>query len=370
MAGLREDTGVSPVVGMVLVLGISIVGISAILYWGLPAIDEMKANVEHRSLQTQFQELNAAMQELIAGTTEKTAKRWQPAISRGSIAVQSGTEPWLFTVEPYVAGWHNDFVWKDLSDGNNVFTIHSKNNTNGNIKVEAYIVRGTTSLDTLNVTGGTAVAPAQMTGANLGTWNAGQQSFSVHTTGGAVQNLKGATFKFRIYSGSVLISEAWYVATGRVDYNLSAGLGDRGVVQNNGAVLTGDSRGVVLMQQPPIPPPTNTSGVTRVFARAVVLQGSESVGGENRYDLLVSLYSSATLASYDCSLYTTTRADCVEAVKIFNYGQYQQPWYNYLSNSDKGYRMAKKDVSSQAYLEHREGYLAFTLLESTLTISR
>src|SRR5687768_8431339 len=57
----ERDDAVSPVVGMILVLGISIVGIAAILYWGLPAIDEMKANVEHRSLESQFRELDATI---------------------------------------------------------------------------------------------------------------------------------------------------------------------------------------------------------------------------------------------------------------------------------------------------------------------
>src|SRR5579884_3487815 len=98
---IADDRGVSPVVGMILVLAISIVGIAAILYWGLPAIDEMKANVEHRSVQGQFQDLDATLKELVAGTTEKTAKRWQPTLNRGEIAVKNNTEPWLFATDGY-----------------------------------------------------------------------------------------------------------------------------------------------------------------------------------------------------------------------------------------------------------------------------
>src|SRR5438874_5489109 len=96
-----DDRAVSPVIGMILVLGISVVGIAAIMYWGLPAIDEMKANVEYRSVQTQFTELDSTIQELVAGTTEKTAKRWDPAIQRGEFAVSNNTEGWVYATVLY-----------------------------------------------------------------------------------------------------------------------------------------------------------------------------------------------------------------------------------------------------------------------------
>src|SRR5581483_6782861 len=155
--GLLGDEGVSPVIGMILVLAISIVGIAAILYWGLPAIDEMKANVEHRSVQGQFQDLDATLKELVAGTTEKTAKRWDPTLNRGEIGVKNDTESWLFTADGYNEDPANpaqyNWLFDGLSDGNNAFTI--KNNGAGAVpgaQVYGYIVGAGNSLTQINLT--------------------------------------------------------------------------------------------------------------------------------------------------------------------------------------------------------------------------
>ena len=115
-----EDDGVSPVIGMILVLAISILGMAAILYWGLPAIDEMKANVEHRSVQSQFLDLDGTIKELVAGTTEKTAKRWLPTINRGEINVKNNTESRVSAVDmaplaPLPLGVY-DVPWHQLAD--------------------------------------------------------------------------------------------------------------------------------------------------------------------------------------------------------------------------------------------------------------
>lgn len=368
----QEDDAVSPVVGMILVLAISIVGIAAILYWGLPAIDEMKANVEHRSIESQFVELDASIKELVAGTTEKTAKRWQPSLNRGSVLVSGDSEGWLYATELYNASSNIDLIWDNLSDGNNTFTITTNGTTLNQVKIEAYQVRGTTTLDELNVTVSSAPSTwrAKMSYSNLTTWQAGTtQLFRVYNSTGSAVNLRGATFMFKVWTGSDLVAQAWYVNTGRVDYQLAAGVGTKYVIENNGAVLTGSDNGFLVSNTPPIPPQANTSGVHRFFARAVVLNGTGSFGGEDRFDVLASLYSTATLASYDCA--TISKTTCVESSKIFVYGTYREPWYAYLTNSARGYDFARQTWpgSGTSYLLDREGYMGYTLLQSNVLLT-
>src|ERR1051326_3217303 len=90
-----NDAGVSAVMGMILVLAISIVGIAVTLHWGLPAISEMKAQVEGRSGEAQFGELDADIKELAAGAARKTATRWEPSLASGSISIEPSGERWV-----------------------------------------------------------------------------------------------------------------------------------------------------------------------------------------------------------------------------------------------------------------------------------
>lgn len=376
----EDDSGVSPVVGMILVMGISIVGIAAILYWGLPAIDEMKANVEYRSVTSQFTELDSTVKELVAGTTEKTAKRWQPALNRGTVTVRNNTEGWLMATELYNSSANFDFVWLDVADGDNTFRIvqQSKDNagtSNLNVqsyKVEGYIITGTTTQTTLNVTGGSAAAPAQMTN-NATAWNYGAaQSFSVWVKDAGTptqQKLVGGTFKFRIYSGSSLVAEAWFVNTGLVQYDLPTSVSQKTLIENNGALIAGSGGSEGIVNTPPLPPPVQSGNTWRFFARVISLGGNASFGGDSRFDLLISLYTTATLASYDCAL--DSKADCVETAKVFIYGDHRDTWYRYLTAGGHNYRFgtAAKSYGTTTYLEERETAMAYTLLGSSVLMS-
>jgi len=80
-------------------------------------------------------------------------------------------------------------------------------------------------------------------------------------------------------------------------------------------------------------------GVPRFFGRAVAMNGTVSFAGDSRFSLLVSLYSTATLASYDCAKSDYT--DCVESSKVEMFGTYKDVWASYLKNACMGYRFAE-----------------------------
>lgn len=367
----REDA-VSPVVGMILVLGISVVGIAAILYWGLPAIDEMKANVEHRSLESQFHELDASIKELVAGTTERTAKRWQPTLNRGSVVMANETEGWVYAVELYNPTKTHSFVYGAMADGNNQFTIFNNGEAAANGIVQAFRLNSVTSAETLVVS---------KTSLPAGVWNAkenwavnsGRDLYLFDSNGNAVP-IRNSTIKFVVWDDTTIIAQAWFVPTGRVDYSLSAGLGTKSVTQNNGAVLSGNGDAFALLSSPPIPPAATISGTPRHFARAVALNGTGSFAGDDRFDILVTLYSTFTLASYDCA--TVTTGTCVDGAKIFIFGTLDDAWYQYLTNAARGYTFEKKPAPTNTdcigcidYLEDRENYMGYTLLQSTVQMA-
>ncbi|MFA5862956.1 MAG: hypothetical protein WDA16_14790, partial [Candidatus Thermoplasmatota archaeon] len=359
--------------------------------WGLPAIDEMKANVEYRSVQMQFSELDSTIRELVAGTTERTAKRWQPAINRGSVSVMNNTEPWLFATEFYNTSTsailpqpYTNFTWTNLKDGDNTLRIYNKGRDLNAVKVEAFIVTGTASLTTLNVSapGGTfplLVGPflgEQMTGANLPSFpNGSYYDFEVYkVVAGSTttpQNLDGQTFKFRIWTGTTLLSEAWYLNTSRIDYVLHGPVTEKTITSNNGALITGSgtTSTTIISNSPPLPPITNNTGLPRFFGRILAINGTSSFAGENRFDLLISLYSTVTLASYDCG--KNDSSDCAVSSKIYVWGSQSSPWQTYLNSTNQGYHYGKyyDSLSGETVLEDRQWKMAYTLLESNVRVT-
>lgn len=366
----RDDEGVSPVVGMVLVLGISIVGIAAILYWGLPAIDEMKANVEHQSVEAQFQELDASIKELVAGTTEKTAKRWQPTLNRGSVLLVNETEAWVYAVEFQDSAKDYTFLYTGFADTDNAFKIKNVGPDGlANAQITAYRVTGTTTGQDLKVFEGATEWTAKSPWA-INT----EKSLTLKDAQGVNVPIKNATIRFQIFEDGAKVAEAFYVPTGRVDYKLDAGMGTKTVTENNGAVLTGNGYTSALINPPPIPPLSTSGEVPRYFARAVLLNATGSFGGNDRFDVLVSLYATSTLASYDCIDATTPKLDCVESVKLFLFGENKATWHAYLTNAARGYTFTEDPATGHtgyaSYLVDEElNGAGFTLLQSTVQMT-
>ena len=368
-----DDRAVSPVVGMILVLGISIVGTASILYWGLPAIDEMKANVEYRSVEGQFGELDATLKELVAGTTAKTAKRWQPSINRGEVLIRNGTEGWLFATDTYNASVNHDVGWSSFADGDNRFTLHNMGVPLNWYKVECHNVTGTSSLTALNVSVSAASDDQMLPKDEV--WPAGTtKDFHLWVKDAGTNTpvpIQSSTFKCRLSTGISVVAEAWYANLGRIDYALRAGMGEKRITENNGALLEGGGSSWAITNSPSLPPATTTGGVHRFFGRSLVLFGNASFAGEDRFDLLVSLYSTAILASYDCAAQAKT--DCVETSKIYVFGDLKDPWYAYLTNTGQGYTFQRATLpgTTVEYLVDRPlaGHMGYTLLQSTVLMA-
>lgn len=377
---VSDESGVSPVVGMIMVLAISVVGIAATVYWGLPTIDEMKSNVEFRSAESQFNDLDSTIKELVAGTTQRTAKRWQPSISRGEIVLDNESERWIFATEHYNASDSSSpqsLAYGGLGDGDKSFVIKNTGTSTFDwVKVEAYRVSG--SSETMLNVSTSAASNAQMTAVSGAMVPGEEREYHIWLKNKPIaqsnQNIAQGVFHFKFYSGSTLVGEMWYVETGTVTYRLDAGFGNKVVVENNGAVITGVNGAYAVSNTPSMPAPVTTAGTSRFFARAVVLNGTGEFAGLDRFDVLLSLYATSTLASHDCA--ESDKSDCVVSAKIANLGTYQAPWYAYLTNTNRNYAYTDLPVTFPTtgapaidYIEDRRASgAAYTLLASDITL--
>ncbi len=350
----KRDDAVSPVIGMILVLAISVVGIGAILVWGLPTIDAMKERVEYKSVQNQFHELDSSVRELVAGTAGKTAKRWQPTMSRGAINVEANSERWLVTIDK---GTSYDFTYLDFEDNDNSLTIANHDAAAKSVIVRAGTIDGSAELAVnASAVSGT---PAQMTTA-VSIPAGGSKAFYFYKTNGQPRTLSGTSFHFEILIGTTVVSEAWLTDVGTIHYSLDSARDDMHVYSSNGAIIMGQGTGIYVENQPPIPPPRTSAGSHRFFMRMVQFNGTGSFSGEGRFDVLLSLYATATLAD----------ESGVTSAKVYVTGNLTNAWHTFFLDTTRGYSFTKvtESLGSEVYLKYDYPTgMAFTLVNSVIT---
>jgi hypothetical protein len=379
--GPQEDA-VSPVIGTVLVLAISVLGIVAVSNWGLPAIQEMQANVEVRSVLDQFRTLDATLQQLLSGSAGQTTFKWQPTLSTGELDVSQDQDRWLVAADALTGAGHPDAKWTWLSDTDDTsFKVVVHNWTgyglaSGNFRLHAYqwIGGAKTELQVSNSNSNTCQAnylgwasvPSSLTqlwlhangtGSNCGTVSMKNQVLTFLVTsepaGQAVQ----------------VVHVAEMADVGHVHWQGDLGQSVRHVYDSNGALLTGNANGLLAQSTLSVPPPrdfTNSAGsqATSMFARLLKLNGTASfsaVRGAEQYALYLNLAGS----------YTMNSLDSVATTYIYVWGQTQSPVYAALNDTVSGYRFGKAydPETGETYLRDAPGKpYGFTVIYSAVTV--
>ena len=332
-----DELGVSPVIGVIMILAISVVGIAATVAWGLPAIDEMKSTVEARAVTNQFKELDQDVKQLVSGTAEKTAKRWQPSLTRGSIDFMSGTQRWALGYATCTQGAgtscddasEHSWTLAEVGDTDNEFVLKNEGSTAVTVLLEAAIQNnGQTALrvnvddDLTQMAAGVAIP------------SGGTQRFYVFNGAGtadqdlstASSSLQGAVFEITI-TDFVEDEEAgrfFVYDSGEVRFRLDSTGALKTAHLTNGAVLVGNAGNEVVDNTPGIPPPKATPDGWTFFARGVSLQGAASFAGEDRFDVLLSLYGTNALAD----------EDSVAELYVMVGGDHEAAWTAYFSESN------------------------------------
>lgn len=355
---------------MILVLGISIAGMAAVLSWGLPAIEEMRSNVELRTSLKQFQALDAEVKALAAGQASKTTPKWQPSLQAGYVQIMSDVDRWVITTD-ILAGYNMTLFGLDNTTSNS-FVLHN---------------HGSAAIAKLNVTATklvgseeTALAVSTSSGSstqmdpNTASLAAGAEvTLYVWDPSGPAVLFDGVVLRFTITEengGTSTKSKAWMIDTGSVEYTSETGYATKQVIENNGMIIVGDPTDLYSATEPLIPEPrtfTNGATTTRsLFVRIVQMNGTGSFSGEQIVDVLLNLYGTFTLAD---------ESD-VEGVRITVYGDRQEAWYRYFTDPYTDYRFNKvtdtgaSGTRSLTSLYHNEATVPFQfkMLHSVITV--
>lgn len=367
-AGMRArrchaDLAVSPVVGMVLVLAISIVGITVVLVWGLPAINEMKAGVEHQAVATQLQEFNSDVLELAKATASKTAKVWRVSQSQGQFNIEPATERWTIGVDAKsklgTPPLYN-FTIVDVEDTDNKISIRywsppgAPNVFPFNLKAD--FLDASTTIPLTVVSKGTAdgACATTATGGGQTVYVAGSQSFDggerrwfcLYDSAGKPISVSGRLLQVEIINHQVTPANRetaavfWITDTGRAHWQLSTANGLREAYVSNGVVFQGTNGGLVLDGNPPIAAPVKQAGAWRFFSRLVTVNGTVALGGQGTVDILLNLYGSRTLADE----FSAT------GVKIRISGDLATAWRGYLFDPTHKYNLVEHtDADGKKY---------------------
>lgn len=388
-ATIASDLGVSPVVGMIMILAISVTGIAAVVAWGLPAVDEMKATVEARAVTNQFKELDHDVKQLVSGTAERTAKRWQPSLSRGSISFAEASERWVIGyatcnggngVETTCnEGTDDEYDWslQSVGDTDNSFSLRN-NRAAGSADV--YVTVSAVTLDNGAETplcvyeaGAAQAANGESLAANGGT-----KTFTLFTSGCTTTKgistaaAPGDVFRIDLTdkkntastaddetAGSFFIFDA-----GAARFTLDTTGTQKNVYLSNGAVVVGYGTNEVIDNTPGIPPPKSTPDGWQFFVRGSAFQGAASFAGESRFDILLSLYGTTTLAE-----------ETAGEIYVYVGGAHQDAWTNYFSTGN-GYSFVEDtqvtDMTAFTQYVNDGGIVpvTFTLVHSVVRVEQ
>jgi hypothetical protein len=344
--GPRDERGVSAVVGMILVLAISVMGIVAVSNWGLPAIMQLQAQTEERSVLDQFRTLDGTLQQLVSGTAGQTTFKWQPSISSGAIDVNQSANRWLAAadIRPVSTSGGLFVNWTGLRDDDDKLNVIVAGGVaTEHLRLHAWRWDGGSRIEL-------CVSSARASCAKVDLSNGVNTTLylSTNATTPVRWDIRNAVLSFQLNderdSGAVIVyHEAFLADVGHIHWAGQVGPPVRHVLNTNGAILNGPAGGLVAQSILGVPPPRdfkNSTGVdsTSMFVRFVKLNGTASfsaVQHAEQFAVYLNLAGSYTMGS-------TGSGENVTSAYLYVFGDTNATIYSKLLDTIAGYRFVKE----------------------------
>lgn len=288
-----NDLGVSPVVGTVLLIAIMLITVTALMMWGVPAIQQMERQSQWKAVRSSFEVLDGIVDEVLPETG--SARLAQIPLQGGSVAIEAETEPFAVAWSPQGAA---ELTYGSLGDDDTDASF------NTSASVDSCVFRHFHPNGTFDFE--ESVAPSA---ASSGTCT-------------ATRNLN-ATHHLRMLDGSGdAISVAWIFHPGRIRFESSSPAGPWRMDYHNGAVTSNLGRNPAVHNPPLIlqlAPDGLTVGVIDLNA------SGGSAGGEAVAQIQVELRSTRVVAD-------ARRADRVD---VYPLGSADDAWRRFLETTPR-----------------------------------
>jgi hypothetical protein len=286
------DDGVSPVVGTILVLAITILGIAAITYWGAPMVARVQAGNAQVAMQGEFEGLRDATQEL---SVPDHSRFPAIAVPGGTLGIERGTR-FLVSVS------------------------HDPVNPACDLDVRGWGPGGNANQVTLNAPGCRPVTSANF---EVHEVNGGTLTEKPVSVGGSTVTVTGADLKsgdwlFRITDGAasnpVVYAEAWLHSSERIRWRLDSPVGERGLDLEGGAIFASDGGTTYLHKAPPIGDASFGANYYGLWLRTYGALSRNSITSAGTHQVFMALTSNDMQVDADASrLRYTFQGDLAEA---------------------------------------------------------
>jgi hypothetical protein len=232
-AGLARDlAAVSPVIGSVLILVITVLGIAGVLYWGAPMIERIQVQNAQAAMVGEFEDLRDSSRELSVPDHSRfptvVIPRGQVAIAQGSrLMVTVDQDPTHTTCDFHVTNWADSGASKGVVSVDVPTTCAS-----GTLQI--YSVSGATLSQAYS-----AAITASATTATI-------------TPNPAVDFSRG-DWMFRLTDGAAtptVYAQAWLHSGDDVTWSSDSTTGKRSVTFDDGAIFS-QSQGTNFLERPP-----------------------------------------------------------------------------------------------------------------------
>lgn len=284
----RDEAGVTPVVGTLLILAITVLGITAVMVWGAPSIQRIQDQNTQVAMSGEFDNL----QEITTVLQVPDASRLpRIVLAGGSFGFEPGNR-YLVTAD------HDPDSSYDACD----------------LRVTGWSVDGT---DTVTVTANGCRTPTtscasvaaseacleihRVTGANTANQTITTVSGDDYTVAGA--DFSTGDWLFRLTDGEPVAPEvyaqAWLHTSDRIAWDLTSNVGDRGVYLDGGAVFAQQSGTTFLERSPPLHEGAFASDVYAFFLRTLDADRYTSITGQTSFQMFLGLTTQSARVADD-----------------------------------------------------------------------
>jgi hypothetical protein len=311
LRGVAGDDAVTPVIGAVLILGITVLGIAGVLLWGAPLVERVQAQNAQTAIVGEFEELRDASREL---SVPDHSRFPTVVIPRGEIRLEEGSR-FLVTANRDWQTANCDLQVRDWAD----------EAAPSSVTVNPSGCRAGASVRIYSVSGSTLV---QFTPTVSGS------SYSL-----AAGDFTAGDWLFRLTHSScpaTICAEAWLQSTDQVSWSVETASGQRTVHFDNGAIFSTADGTTFLEREAAIGDAVFGADYYGLWVRSLTAGTHQAITGSGSHQVYLSL-----LGNYD-------RADTpgVSRLRIDVAGPLSEAWCNALLARNAG--LASMSYQSEA----------------------
>lgn len=331
----RQDVpeeAVTPVIGAVLILAISVLGIAGVLFWGAPTIDRIQASNAQTAMVGEFEDLRDSSREL---SVPDHSRFPTVVLPRGELGIAEGTRI-MVTATHTSAGCR--FAVTGWTDAGNVFGA-TASGCGSSPTVKAYSVSGQSLVQLFS----------------------GSPAASMTATAGT--DFSDGDYLFQLLVGTAVVADSWLVSGDRIEWLLGAETGDRAVYLDSGAIFSHSEGSYFLEKAPSIGDSAFGSDYYGLWLRTLSAGNFAAVDGAGTYQVYLSLVGN----------YVRTDETAVRTIRYDVSGELAESWCNallarnadltgasYAEVSGFGCDTGQSGTGVRAVLFSRTGESAFT----------